>query len=228
MTEKEISVPPCRLCGAPMGKELLEEEHLGVLYHIAHCTHCDLVQAVEHVSSLSPDYVNLDKSAMDQDRVWCQGAHKLPAFRQWLSLSRKFSVKPVARLLDVGCGTGGFLRFASQHGFEIYGFDASQSQAEYAASEFPNVRCSASLAGYLRELNQSNLKFDIITLWDVFEHIRDPLSFIEEIKASLDSRAEVEVAVLSGDPQEVGFLSMGARFLLFPSVPRALPGEGWF
>jgi 2-polyprenyl-3-methyl-5-hydroxy-6-metoxy-1,4-benzoquinol methylase len=195
---KEDSLPACRLCNAPMSKQLGMEEHSGVLYHVAHCTRCDLIQAVEHVASVSPDYIDLDESAVSTDRLWCQGIHKHPAFRQWFALSRKFSAKPGMRVLDIGCGTGGFLQFASQCGYQAYGFDASRAQAEHAASEFPSVRCSTSPVAYLRELDQPNLKFDIVTLWDVFEHIRNPLSFLEEIKGVLDRNGVLFLSIPNG------------------------------
>jgi SAM-dependent methyltransferase len=190
--------PICRLCGSPQVKEVISEERDLLTYHIVRCSSCDLIQTVEHYSKLSPDYVNLDDSALDEGRLWCQGEHKLPAFDQWLTYASRFATERPPKLLDVGCGTGGFLKFASMNGFHVYGFDASRAQAEHAGTLFPEVRHASSLQAYLELLNQAELKFDCITLWDVFEHIRNPIPFMQQLTKALEPRGYLFISVPNG------------------------------
>jgi SAM-dependent methyltransferase len=190
--------PTCRLCGSPQVEEVVAEEHCFHTYHVVRCPHCDLIQTVEHYAEISPDYVDLEASALDESRLWCQGAHKLPAFDQWLGDALCFATKRNPSLLDVGCGTGGFLKFASENGFRAYGFDASRAQAEHARTLFSEVRHASSLQTYLELLDQPDLKFDCITLWDVFEHIRNPVPFLQQLAKALEPGGHLFISVPNG------------------------------
>lgn len=188
----------CRLCGSPQVKEVAWEEHDLRTYHVVHCSRCDLIQTVEHYSPLSPDYVDLETSAVDDSRLWCQGMHKLPAFDQWLAYAARSLSKKAPNLLDVGCGTGGFLRFASANGFRAYGFDASKAQAEHARTLFPDVRHATSVQAYVELLDEPVLQFDLITLWDVFEHIRNPVPFLQQLAGALRPGGYLFISVPNG------------------------------
>jgi 2-polyprenyl-3-methyl-5-hydroxy-6-metoxy-1,4-benzoquinol methylase len=190
--------PICRLCGSLRIEQLAQEEHESRTYRVVHCSNCDLVQTVEHHADLSPDYVDIETSALDETRLWCQGTHKLPAFKQWLACASRLAASEHPTLLDVGCGTGGFLKFASAKGFRVYGFDASRAQAEHAKALFSDVRHATSLPAYLESLGQPELKFDFITLWDVFEHIRNPVSFLQQLADALKPGAHLFISVPNG------------------------------
>jgi 2-polyprenyl-3-methyl-5-hydroxy-6-metoxy-1,4-benzoquinol methylase len=188
----------CKLCGSAKVKGVASERHDLYTYHVVHCSHCDLIQTVEHYAEVSPDYVDLENSALDESRLWCQGTHKLPAFDQWLTHASRIKAHQSSKLLDVGCGTGGFLKFASANGFSAYGFDASMVQAEYARTYFPEVRHASSLQDYLELLGQPDLKFDCITLWDVFEHIRNPVPFLRQLAEALEPGGHLFISVPNG------------------------------
>jgi SAM-dependent methyltransferase len=168
------------------------------MYHVVHCSRCDLIQTVEHYAELSPDYVGLETFAVDENRLWCQGTHKLPAFDQWLAFAARFASNKAPTLLDVGCGTGGFLKFVSANGFRAYGFDASSAQAEHARTLFSDVRPANSIQAYLELLDQPILKFDFITLWDVFEHIRNPVPFLQQLAGALQPGGNLFISVPNG------------------------------
>ncbi len=193
------NAPFCRLCGSPQVEEVIVEEHDSLIYHVVRCSRCELIQTAEHYADLSPDYVDLDASAIDESRLWSQGGeHRLPAFDQWLAFVSRFRTEQSPRLLDVGCGTGGFLKFASANGFLVYGFDASKAQAEYARTLFPDVRRASSLDAYLKLLGRPDLKFKFVTLWDVFEHIRNPVSFLQQLAEALEPGGHLFICVPNG------------------------------
>lgn len=85
-----------------------------------------------------------------------------------MKLLNKF--KSSGRLLDVGCAKGGFLKVAHEWGFEVEGVDIAESAAEYVRHNlgFKVANCDLPSAGLQVET------FDIITLWDVIEHLRNP------------------------------------------------------
>jgi len=190
--------PICRLCGSPDVEDVTSEEHDLCTYHIVRCSSCNLIQTAEHYADISPDYVDIETAALDEARIWCQGAHKLPAFKQWLAHASRLAASNHPTLLDVGCGTGGFLSFASANGFRVYGFDASRAQAEHAMTLFSDVRHASSLSAYLEALNQPQLKFDFITLWDVFEHIRNPVPFLQQLADALQPGGHLFISVPNG------------------------------
>ena len=188
----------CRLCGSKSISPISFEERLGKIYHIVHCSDCELIQTVEHYSEVSPDYVDLVNFEIDENRLWCQNTHKVPAFKQWHFASKKYISDEKPRLLDVGCGTGGFLSFVASNGFMPYGFDASEAQAEYAQKNHPNVRHAKTFDNYSKKLGELNPKFDVITLWDVLEHIRAPSEFLLEASKIIKPGGYIFVSVPNG------------------------------
>ncbi len=82
------------------------------------------------------------------------------------------------RLLDVGCGMGAFLKAASETGFEVEGVEFSDFAAESIKSNYGfNVY---SKNGF-DELLASGSTYDVIVLFDVIEHLLDPMKTIHEV-----------------------------------------------
>jgi SAM-dependent methyltransferase len=74
-------------------------------------------------------------------------------------------------LLDFGCGVGGLCRVAGEYGIHAMGIEPDASAREKSCKS-GSLRAYASL-GSLRQA-QPEAKFDIITMWDVIEHLREP------------------------------------------------------
>jgi SAM-dependent methyltransferase len=190
----------CRLCSSGKIKTIANLEYEGFDYTIVFCKSCDLLQCLEHHHEVSPDYVDLDSLNIDSERIWCQGHHKAFAYKKWdknfkyLNQTRNHPL----RLLDIGCGTGGFLEHAQNGEFELYGFDASKAQSEYARKRFPNVRYARSCSEYLVEHGDRKLQFDVITLWDVIEHIRNPLDYLREMRGVIRPGGLVYISTPNG------------------------------
>jgi ubiquinone/menaquinone biosynthesis C-methylase UbiE len=80
------------------------------------------------------------------------------------------------KLLDVGCGEGFFLFNATEAGYITKGVELSRNSAEYARSEFGlDVE-----TGLLEEAHFPENYFDVVTLWQVLEHLSQPLIVLEE------------------------------------------------
>jgi 2-polyprenyl-3-methyl-5-hydroxy-6-metoxy-1,4-benzoquinol methylase len=80
-------------------------------------------------------------------------------------------VPPPATLLDVGCGNGEFLSLAKAARYTACGIDVSEAAAEGCRQRGLEVNAGDFLS---RTFDQ---QFDIITLWDVMEHLRSPGDF---------------------------------------------------
>jgi 2-polyprenyl-3-methyl-5-hydroxy-6-metoxy-1,4-benzoquinol methylase len=98
-----------------------------------------------------------------------------PAFAAYL---RRFveselspRLPPDARVLDVGCGNGEFLAALAEHGLEGWGLDISGAAVE--ACRRRGLRASeGDLCGGEWPAQRS---FDAVTLWDVLEHLTEPV-----------------------------------------------------
>jgi SAM-dependent methyltransferase len=84
----------------------------------------------------------------------------------------------VGSLLDVGCGRGDFLAVARERGWKAAGLDISPVAARRAAT-------TAGVSVYEGELTdppRSELgPVDVVTLWDVLEHLTDPLAALAAV-----------------------------------------------
>jgi cyclopropane-fatty-acyl-phospholipid synthase len=88
-------------------------------------------------------------------------------------LCRKLALRPGQRLLDVGCGWGGFARYASaRHGVHTVGCTISRSQYASAVEELREAglqsRCQIRLQDY-REVDEPS-SYDAISIIGVLEH----------------------------------------------------------
>ena len=90
-------------------------------------------------------------------------------------------------ILDLGAGTGDFLKVAQSHGWSIYGVEPSKLAKEKAHKK------NVTLYNKLNELPKQ--KFDVITLWHVLEHIPTLEQTIIEIKAKLENEGYLIIAV---------------------------------
>lgn len=80
------------------------------------------------------------------------------------------------RVLDVGCSTGSFLDIAKQAGWGCHGLELNQTEAKIAKGKGHAIQENLLTKAEFSE------KFDAITLWDVFEHIKDGFSFLNYAK----------------------------------------------
>ncbi|MFH1523131.1 MAG: class I SAM-dependent methyltransferase [Patescibacteria group bacterium] len=102
------------------------------------------------------------------DHYWWNEAHD----RMYNDFCNKFIVNKKGKLLDVGCGLGYFVKKISTFSnWEVYGYEISKPAVEFAKLKLKldNVFC-----GQVESSNFPKKYFNIITLWDVIEHIPDP------------------------------------------------------
>jgi SAM-dependent methyltransferase len=85
------------------------------------------------------------------------------------------------RLLDVGCSYGAFLEMAARAGWEPHGVDLSRKAVDYAARE----RGLRVVHGTLAQAGYPDGYFEAVTLWDVIEHVADPLAELREVRRVL-------------------------------------------
>jgi len=114
-----------------------------------------------------------------------------PEFARTLEFARR---KGLRRVLDVGCGSGGFLDLARQAGCQTYGLELSTAAAEKARAKGHKI-----FSGLLPDLDrqQTSGGFDLISFFQVLEHVPAPLTVLKQAAMLLDAGGFVSVAVPS-------------------------------
>lgn len=80
------------------------------------------------------------------------------------------------RLLDIGCGSGVFLRFANVGGWSVEGLEPDINAAQAAKTTGLVVR-----VGGLPETGYEDSCFDAVTLNHIIEHLHDPVGGMQEV-----------------------------------------------
>lgn len=118
-------------------------------------------------------------------------------------------IKKTGKLLDVGCAMGFFVQQAIAAGYDAYGIDPSA----YAISQ-----ANSGIAGRLRQATVATAKyekgsFDIITLFDVFEHLLDPLTSLKKLSQLLAPGGIIVIA--TGDTGSLAARIFGRRWTFY-------------
>ena len=79
------------------------------------------------------------------------------------------------RLLDVGSGLGYFLNLAKKDGWDVLGVEPQESSVKYCREQMGLEVCQ----GHVEDLEAAPESFDVVTLWDVWEHVHEPLPFLK-------------------------------------------------
>ncbi len=121
------------------------------------------------------------------------------------------------RLLDIGCGPGYFLQAAVTAGFAARGVEASAFAARFAREQL-GVDVWQGLA---RREDLGDDACDVVTMWDVIEHLPDP-------RASLSAAAAITrpgglLALSTGDRSSLVARVSGRHWHLYN-----LPEHLWF
>ena len=103
----------------------------------------------------------------------------VPAFKTYLRRIAHYNPPaPGKRMLDVGAATGFFLNLARDAGWTTaVGVEPSASAAETARKKQLDVK-----TGILEPGLYEPASFDVITLWDVIEHVPDPKAMMNLVR----------------------------------------------
>lgn len=108
------------------------------------------------------------------------------ALKNKLNLINSLSTKK-GKILDIGAGTGDFLSFVKQNGWQTIGTEPSKIAKEIAISKGVDFVSKTT--------DLENHTFDVITMWHVLEHVPNLEIQIKELKRLLKPDGTLVIAV---------------------------------
>jgi len=94
-------------------------------------------------------------------------------------------------ILDIGCSSGFFLDIAKVSGWQTYGIELNRSEIQIAREKGHKVWSTA-----IEEI-RFDTKLNVITMWDVFEHIKAGRQYLQSLKNLLDNNGLVFLQIPS-------------------------------
>jgi 2-polyprenyl-3-methyl-5-hydroxy-6-metoxy-1,4-benzoquinol methylase len=176
-TETPYFAAECYICGARhIQYRFMVGEH-----SIFQCADCDFMflnpqPSDEFLASLyTSDYFLMgDNDLSNRLRTEMKRA----TARLYVEQLIRYYSKPEGKLLEIGCGNGDFLLVAKQAGFTVRGIEVSESAAALANAKL-GEQCV--LCGNFEEMELPERSFDICALFDVIEHVRNPIRYLNKI-----------------------------------------------
>lgn len=110
-----------------------------------------------------------------------EGNHDLAGRALRSRLDHELLKRTQCRVLDIGCYTGGFLSLLPET-WEKYGIDADAWAIRKARQNLPQGYFEV---GYIEDTKLLCKSFDLITMWDVAEHLTDVKTAFENIASML-------------------------------------------
>jgi SAM-dependent methyltransferase len=173
---------PCVWCGSEESAPVVERrDRLGEdLFRYLRCCRCGLIHLEpllpwkERVQHYPPGY----EAYQDAPENWLL---RLGLRRYWsrrVQAVHRFAPRSPGVVLDVGCATGGFLEAMRERGWQVYGVEPHPEAAARAAGR---LGAAAVRAAPLEAVDFPSGSFDLITLWDVLDHLADPPAALRRI-----------------------------------------------
>ena len=190
----------CDLCGSQEAHLAyrVRDANYGTLgsFSIVRCSRCALIYlnprpSVAELPAVYPETCYHPFSAVfSADSV-------APGLVQWKRAQELTPASGPGRVLDVGCGDGLFLSAMQKLGWACVGVEPNGRAVEFARARLQlDVR-----EGDLFAINDE-LKFDLITMWDVLEHIPSPTSALRRANMLLAPDGRLALSVPNWDSFE--------------------------
>jgi len=172
----------CDLCGSDEKQPYLDQrDRFGrQVFSLVRCINCGLIY-----QDPRPDQGEMDNhyptnyEAFERTEIG-EGLSDLTKYQT--SLFRQLDFLETyapgrGRLLDIGCATGNFLRVAQSRGWQVSGIEPNTQVAQIARDSYDlNVQ-----QGTLDTVSLPPAHFDVITFWDVLEHVHSPRQTLERV-----------------------------------------------
>lgn len=158
----------CRLCG--------EARLRTFSVKLLECPHCGVLVSTEQPRDLQAHY-SKDFYTEEQGERFRFGLELPVRCFRWVRFRRLMRRGPYPRVLDVGTDRGWFLKCFQDAGAEVFGTQLSKSAARVASQRLGRE----VFLGELSDAHFPEAGMDLVCLYHVLEHVREPQEYLREI-----------------------------------------------
>lgn len=194
----------CQICGAewPQNIESIvlidRRKGLSGNWSVVQCNHCGIGSLVPPLADEDLEHYYAAYSSDDRVDLTPQVGTRYPGFRRFFHLisgdvdPRDFlQVAGGARVLDYGCGRAGYLVDFHAQGISIIGAEISQA----LVTEYRNQGYDVCQVVDFSKIPFEDQSFEVVYLMQVFEHLRAPHAFLEELSRILTAEGTLYLAL---------------------------------
>jgi 2-polyprenyl-3-methyl-5-hydroxy-6-metoxy-1,4-benzoquinol methylase len=215
---------PCAQCGAsdvsvvyPPRYERARDD-VGAAYRssgddilidrLVRCRQCGLMYLDPRVRQ---DVVLAGYAAGEDETFISQAAQREATFAPYVPIIERLLGRK-GRVLDVGTAGGSFLAVAKRRGWDVIGCEPSRWLCEWGTRHYGiDIR-----PGTVFDLALPDGSVDVVSLWDVLEHVPDPLAVLRECRRVVKEDGLIVVNVPDSDSWIAR--AMGRRWVFLLSV----------
>ncbi|MBL4705448.1 MAG: class I SAM-dependent methyltransferase [Flavobacteriales bacterium] len=191
-----VDIKECPICGNTKSNLFLESNDYSTSkkdFSIRECASCNFrftspIPSENQIGSYyeSEDYIShTDSNKGIMNKVYQTVRNR--AIKQKQNLISSLTAEKT--LLDIGCGTGDFLKFCQDHNWQTIGLEPSASAREICHSK----SVEAKDIDQLHELENNSIS--VITMWHVLEHVYHLNRDFKQIKSVLKDDGRLVIAV---------------------------------
>lgn len=189
MTESSLNKnnQHCYLCGGNDIINRLGSVRDNANISVLECKECGLVflSSFDHIGINHYEESGMHDGRCVDIKKWLNDSKDDDA-RRYAYLKKTISNNT---LLDFGCGPGGFLKLAKKISKKVFGVEVEKEL--HSSYEKINIKVFHSL----QDAKNSGLKWKVITMFHVLEHMPDPIGVLKSLSFLLSNKGEIIIEV---------------------------------
>ncbi|HSH52034.1 MAG TPA: class I SAM-dependent methyltransferase [Bacteroidales bacterium] len=217
---KKIVYSKCPLCQSYKIKSAIPLTDYSIskkTFEIWQCAQCNFLftQNVPDEESIDSYYASADYISHSDTKKGI--VNRLYHIARNIMLGKKYRlIKKISSgktILDIGCGTGYFLNYMKNKGYQTLGIEINEQARNFGKQYFGlNILHPEKLLN--GEINQ---KYKVVTLWHVLEHLYQPGLYLQRISEILDNDGVLILALPNPESYDAKFYQ---KFWAGYDVPR--------
>jgi len=185
----------CNLCGAddykvicPARYDMVKQQELAdkfrssgdelLVDQLVKCNECGFMYLNPRIK---PQLILKGYSEGTDENFISQAKYRELTFSKALRHIERFTKGKKGRIYDIGTAGGSFLNAAKKRGWDVYGSEPNKWLCKWGKENYGITIWQGDIFSHRFEKNF----FDVVTLWDVLEHVPDPSKNLEEINRIL-------------------------------------------